>query len=298
MDYETVRETAKRWSVSERSVRNYANNGRIDGAILNGKTWQIPVSAKKPPRVKTNKHNSRNLLAVLQDEKSAKIKGGIFHKLQIEMTYNSNHIEGSTLTKEQTRYIFETNTIGVESDSINVDDIVETANHFTAINYIIENATQKLSPKHIKEVHRLLKNGTSDSRKEWFQVGDYKLLPNEVGGKETTAPEDVAAQMKKLLTVYNLKDAHTFEEIIAFHYQFETIHPFQDGNGRVGRLIMFKELLKNDLPPFIITDELKWFYYRGLAQWTDQPGYLLETARTAQDKFKQKLAYFRIEYQD
>lgn len=298
MSYLSVSETAKKWGISERSVRNYATNGRIEGAILEGKVWKIPELANKPIRLNKKKTKVWNLLNILVDEKSSKPKGGIYHKIQIDLTYNSNHIEGSTLTHEQTRYIFETNTIDVEANGINVDDIVETANHFTAINYIIDNANKKLSESIIKELHQILKNGTSDSRKDWFNVGDYKLLPNEVGGKETTPPEEVVKKMVELLKNYHSKKSHSFEEIIAFHYEFESIHPFQDGNGRVGRLIMFKELLKNNIVPFIISDDMKMFYYRGLSNWDEERGYLLDTTRAAQDRFKAYLDYYRIKYED
>lgn len=298
MDYLSVKETAEKWGISERSVRNYANHGRVEGAIRKGKIWQIPLSADKPSRLNKKEIKNRNLLEILREEKNSKIKGGIYHKVQVDLTYNSNHIEGSTLTHEQTRYIFETNTIGVETTGVNVDDIVETANHFSAINYVIEKATKQLSESMVKEIHQILKNGTSDSRKDWFNVGAYKQLPNEVGGKETTSPEDVDKVMKNLIQNYNVKKQHTFEEIVAFHYEFEAIHPFQDGNGRVGRLIMFKELLKNNLTPFIISDDLKMFYYRGLSNWEVEKGYLLDTTKTAQDRFKKYLDYYRIKYED
>ncbi|WP_107838259.1 Fic family protein [Metasolibacillus meyeri] len=296
MEYMTVAETAKEWRISERSVRNYATNGRIEGAKLDGKTWWIPISAKKPERL-NKKIQKRTLLDILKEEKKSKIKGGIYHKIQIELTYNSNRIEGSKLTHEQTRYIFETNTIGMDTEPLNVDDIVETANHFNTINIIIEYAKQPLSESLIKLLHQTLKNGTSDSRKEWFAVGDYKKLPNEVGGKETTLPEEVPIKMKQLLTEYNENKVKSFEEIIEFHYQFESIHPFQDGNGRVGRLIMFKELLKNNIVPFIIDDELKIYYYRGLSKWEQEKGYLLDTCFASQDKFKKYLDYFRVHYE-
>jgi len=298
MEYLSVSEIAKQWKISERSVRHYAHSGRIEGAILEHKKWKIPVTANKPSRLNESKAHKRTLLAVLQNEKSTAIKGGIYHKIQIDLTYNSNHIEGSTLTHEQTRYIFETNTIGVDNTGVNVDDIVETANHFIAINFIIDHATKKLSESFIKELHQILKNGTSDARKTWFNVGAYKLLPNEVGGKPTTPPEQVHTTMSKLLQKYNTKRQPTFENIIDFHYEFECIHPFQDGNGRVGRLIMFKELLKNNHTPFIISDDLKLFYYRGLSNWETERGYLLDTTRAAQDRFKTYLDYYRISYND
>ena len=298
MNYLSVSEMAKKWNMSERAVRNYCAHNRIPGAFLTGKTWNIPENAEKPERINKKSNEPRNLLERLRAEKKSSLKGGIYHKIQIELTYNSNHIEGSTLTHDQTRYIFETNTIGVENDALNVDDIIETANHFKCIDMIIDNATYKLTEKFIKELHFTLKSGTSDSRKDWFNVGEYKKLPNEVGGKETARPETVAQKVKELLKSYNQKNEHALEEIIDFHYQFEALHPFQDGNGRVGRLIMFKECLKNNIVPFIIDDSLKLFYYKGLSEWNNEKGYLTDTCLTAQDKFKQYLEYFKVAYDD
>ena len=298
MNYLSVSEMAKKWNMSERAVRNYCAHNRIPGAFLTGKTWNIPENAEKPERINKKSNEPRNLLERLRAEKKSSLKGGIYHKIQIELTYNSNHIEGSTLTHDQTRYIFETNTIGVENDALNVDDIIETANHFKCIDMIIDNATYKLTEKFIKELHFTLKSGTSDSRKDWFNVGEYKKLPNEVGGKETASLETVAQKVKELLKSYNQKNEHALEEIIDFHYQFEALHPFQDGNGRVGRLIMFKECLKNNIVPFIIDDSLKLFYYKGLSEWNNEKGYLTDTCLTAQDKFKQYLEYFKVAYDD
>ena len=225
------------------------------------------------------------------------LKGGIYHKVQIDLTFNSNHIEGSRLTHDQTRYIFETNTIGVTNEGpLNVDDIIETANHFRCNDFIIEQAEEPLSEEMIKELHRLLKSGTSDSRKPWFNVGEYKQLPNEVGGMETSAPEQVQTDMAALLAHYNGLGTHTLDDLLDFHQRFEAIHPFQDGNGRVGRLILFKECLANGIVPFIITEELRFFYYRGLHEWPRIPGYLRDTCLTAQDTFKRILDYFRIAY--
>ena len=284
--------------MSERGVRNYCAQNRIPGAILIGKTWNIPENAAKPYRINKRNTEPQTLLERLQEEKRSALKGGIYHKVQIELTYNSNHIEGSKLTHDQTRYIFETNTIGIGAGSLNVDDIIETANHFKCIDMIIDNAKYKLTEKLIKSLHLTLKSGTSDSRKDWFNVGEYKKLPNEVAGKETAAPETVGQKIKDLLNSYNQKDVHTLEEIIDFHYRFETIHPFQDGNGRVGRLIMFKECLKNNIVPFIIDDSMKMFYYRGLSEWGREKGFLLDTCRSAQDKFKKYLDYFKVPYCD
>lgn len=224
------------------------------------------------------------------------VEGGIYHRTQIDLTYNSNHIEGSRLTKEQTRYIFETNTIGVSDEVVKVDDIIETTNHFRCIDFIIEHAEEPLSERMIKRLHALLKMGTSDADRSWFAVGDYKRLPNEVGGKETIAPEEVAPAIQKLLKGYNEKREVTFEDILDFHYRFERIHPFQDGNGRVGRLIMFKECLAHGIVPFIITDELKMYYYRGLEHWGQTPGCLIDICLTAQDQYKALLTYFRIKW--
>jgi Fic family protein len=296
MRYLSVVEMAKKWNLSERSVRNYCAKGRINGAVLTGKTWNIPENSEKPERTNKRKEHTKTLLDVLREEKKSKYSGGIYHKTQIELTYNSNHIEGSKLTHDQTRYIFETNTIGIENDVLNVDDVVETANHFRCIDMIIENAKACLSERFLKELHLILKNGTSDSRKEWFAVGDYKKEPNEVGGMKTTLPEDVPLEMKFLLSEYNAKEEKAFEDILEFHVRFEKIHPFQDGNGRVGRLIMFKECLKYNIVPFIIEDNLKMFYYRGLKEWYNEKGYLTDTCLTAQDRYKAYLDYFRINY--
>ena len=295
MRYLSVNEMAKKWNISERSVRNYCAQGRVNGAFLTGKTWNIPEDAKKPER--SNKRKEQlTLLDILQEEKKSKYSGGIYHKTQIDLTYNSNHMEGSRLTHDQTRYIFETNTIGVENEVLNVDDVIETANHFRCIDLIIDHAKSTLTEKFIKELHQILKSGTSDSREDWFAVGDYKKLPNEVGGMETALPEEVADKMKALLKEYNAKEEKTFDDILDFHVKFERIHPFQDGNGRVGRLIMFKECLKYNIVPFIIEDNLKLFYYRGLKEWDNEKGYLTDTCLTAQDKYKAYLDYFRIVY--
>lgn len=296
MRYLSVTETAKKWNVSERSVRNYCALDRVPGAFLTGKTWKIPENAEKPERINKRKEEPVTLLDILKEQKASRQSGGIYHKTQIELTYNSNHMEGSRLTHDQTRYIFETNTIGMDNEVLNVDDVVETVNHFRCIDLIIDNAKVTLTEKLIKELHLILKNGTSDSRKEWFAVGDYKKLPNEVGGRETALPEEVADQMKALLKTYNEKAEKTLEDILEFHVNFERIHPFQDGNGRVGRLILFKECLKYNIVPFIIEDDLKLFYYRGLKEWDNEKGYLTDTCLTAQDRYKAYLDYFRIEY--
>ena len=296
MRYLSVAETAKRWDISERSVRNYCAHGRVPGAFLTGKTWNVPEDAAKPLRANPKQNKPKTLLSILQEEKKSKYSGGIYHKTQIDLTYNSNHMEGSRLTYDQTRYIFETNTISVENETLNVDDVIETANHFRCIDMIIDNAKSALSEKFIKELHLILKSGTSDSRLEWFSVGDYKKRPNEAGGMPTAMSEEAADKMKALLTEYNGKEEKTFEDVLDFHVKFERIHPFQDGNGRVGRLIMFKECLKYNIVPFIIEDNLKMFYYRGLKEWNNEKGYLTDTCLTAQDKYKAYLDYFRIKY--
>ncbi|MDO4614545.1 MAG: Fic family protein [Lachnospiraceae bacterium] len=296
MRYLSVAEVAEKWGISERSVRNYCAQGRISEAFLTGKTWNIPETAEKPRRVNVHKDEPKTILDYLRSEKKSRSRGGIYHKVQIELTYNSNHMEGSKLTHDQTRYIYETNTIGAEAGSLNVDDIVETANHFRCIDMIIDQAHLQVSEKLIKQLHYVLKSSTSDSRKEWFAVGDYKKLPNEVGGMETAPPEEVAEKIQKLIADYNSIKDKTLDDILNFHYQFEHIHPFQDGNGRVGRLIMFKECLRNNFVPFIIEDDLKMFYYRGMSKWTQEKGYLRDTCLTAQDRFKVYLDYFRIKY--
>lgn len=298
MEYISVKEAAKKWNLSDRSVRNYCANGKIPGAILHGNAWKIPEAAKKPARKQRQGKVPKDLLARLRLEKDAGIPGGIYHKVQIELTYNSNHIEGSRITHDQTRYIFETNTIGISDETIKVDDIVETANHFKCIDQVIDMANFMLSESFVKQLHLLLKSGTSDSRKSWFALGDYKRFENEVGGKETTKPSDVPKAMKKLLKEYNANKHKSLKEIIDFHYKFENIHPFQDGNGRVGRLIMFKECLRNGITPFIISDDIKEYYYRGLNEWKNEPGYLMDTCLTSQDRFKEYMDYFGLEYTD
>lgn len=297
MKFITAKETARKWGISERSVRHYCAEGRIEGAVLIGKTWSIPDTAKKPERTNKSISESR-LLERLKAEKREGISGGIYHKIQIELTYNSNHIEGSKLSHDQTRYIFETNTIGITDKSVKIDDIIETVAHFRCIDKIIDSAKKPLTEKLIKELHRTLKGGTSDSEKPWFNVGEYKGVPNEVGGMSTTEPENVAAEMNALLKKYNLTKQKSLADIIDFHVQFERIHPFQDGNGRIGRLIMLKECLKHGIVPFIIEDEIKMFYYRGLKEWDREKGYLTDTCLSAQDKFKAWLDYFRIPYDE
>ena len=296
MKFLSVAQTAKKWNVSERSVRNYCAMGKVDGAFLTGKTWNIPDDAQKPNRINKRVEIPATLLEILVAEKKAKLPGGIYHKVQIDLTYNSNHIEGSRLTHDQTRYIFETNTIGIENGAIKVDDIVETVNHFKCIDMIIQNAKKTITETFIKELHRTLKSGTTDARQDWFAVGNYKKLPNTVGDMFTAQPEEVADKMKKLLFDYNSRKEKTFDDLLDFHYKFECIHPFQDGNGRIGRLLLFKECLKHNIVPFIIDEDLKIFYYRGLKEWKDEKVYLRDTCLEAQDKFKKYLDYFNVRY--
>lgn len=293
-EYLSAKEWAGKNAVSERTARNYCAQGKIEGAFMTGKTWNIPANAPLPKKKKSKKLSP--LLTILKAQKETKTKGGIYHKIQIDLTYNSNHIEGSRLSHDQTRFIFETNTIGITDKAVNVDDIIETTNHFRAIDFIIDETEGKLTEKFIKKLHFILKSGTSQERKGWFNVGEYKKIPNEIGGMETTPPNEVSKEIKALLKDYNSKKSPTFEDIIDFHHRFESIHPFQDGNGRVGRLIMFRECLRLGFVPFIITDELKMFYYNGLRNWPKIKGYLMDTCLSAQDSFKIYLDRFRIPY--
>ena len=284
-------EYAANHSLTVQTVRDYCAEGKLPGAVQEGEMWRIPADAPLPDEVK---HSP--LLLALREQMESKMRGSIYHRTQIDLTYNSNHIEGSRLSKEQTRYIYETNTIGVTDEAVSVDDIIETTNHFRCIDFVIEHAEEPLTEEMIKRLHALLKAGTSDADRPWFAVGEYKRLPNEVGGKETAAPEDVPAAMRALLQEYTGKRQVSLEEILDFHYRLEMIHPFQDGNGRVGRLIIFKECLAHHIVPFIITEELKMYYYRGLDRWEEVRGYLLDTCLTAQDRYRAILDYFRITY--
>jgi Fic family protein len=293
MEYISVSQFAEKYSISERTARNYCATGKIEGAFLTGKTWNIPADAELPRR---SKRKMSPLLAALREQKEMRMKGGIYHRTQIDLTYNSNHIEGSRLTKEQTRYIFETNTLGITSENTRIDDIMETVNHFRCIDYVIDHATDKITETHIKQLHLILKTNTSDSHKPWFAVGDYKHLANAVGEEETTQPEEVHKKMKALLATYHAIQKIQFDDILDFHVRFERIHPFQDGNGRVGRLIMFWQCLQSNTVPFIITDDLRLFYYRGIQNWGNINGYLRDTCLTAQDNFKGVLDYYRISY--
>lgn len=291
MEFISVSLFAEKYGISERTARNYCAVGKIDGAFLTGKTWNIPADAVLPQKKKLK---ISPLLNRLRQEKESGLKGGIYHRTQIDLTYNSNQIEGSRLTKEQTRYIFETNTLGITAENTRIDDILETVNHFRCIDYIIVHATEKITEPHVKQLHSILKNNTSDSQKSWFAVGDYKRLANEVGGEETVQPHDVHKRMKTLLAEYNATKHVTFDDILDFHVQFERIHPFQDGNGRVGRLLIFWQCLQSDIVPFIITEELRMFYYRGLQNWGRINGYLHDTCLTAQDEYKKVMEYFKI----
>jgi len=295
MKYISVAETAKKWGLTDRAVRRHCSEGLIPGAFITGKTWNVPSDALPPERKNAKKFSDNDLLNIMKYEKDRKIKGGIYHKVQIGLTYNSNHIEGSKLTEDQTRLIFETNTIGADGDGLlNIDDIIETANHFRCVDYVIDNAKKMLTENMIKTLHLMMKSGTTDSTVKWFRVGDYKLRPNEVGGESTCPPSDVGRKMKKLLEEYNAKETKTLEDVVGFHREFEKIHPFQDGNGRVGRLILFKECLANNIVPFIINEERRWYYYRGLKEWDGERGYLIDTCLSAQDEFREWLSYFAI----
>ncbi len=298
LKYISSAKAAIKWGISERSVRNYCCHGRVEGAFVTGKTWNIPEDAEKPVSLKKQAEKPATLKDILKREKNAALSGGIYHRVQIELTFNSNHIEGSRLSHDQTRYIYETNTIGLsDNETANVDDIVETVNHFRCIDTIIDTADKKLSEAYIKELHCILKTGTTDSRKSWFAVGEYKKQPNEVGGEETVAPRDVHRCLSELIAEYELKFDKSLADILDFHARFEKIHPFQDGNGRVGRLIMFKECLRYNIVPFIIDESIKLLYYNGLKKWNESHGYLTSTCELAQDAFKGLLDYFEIKYE-
>lgn len=294
MEYISVSQFAKKYGISERTARNYCATGKIEGAFLTGKTWNIPAEAVLPKR---NTKKVSPLLAALREQKEAQLKGGVYHRVQIDLTYNSNNIEGSRLTKEQTRYIFETNTLGITSENTRIDDILETINHFRCIDYVIDHASDKITESHIKQLHLILKTNTSDSRKAWFAIGDYKRLANSVGEEETTQPQAVHGQMKLLLADYHALKNVDFDNLLDFHVRFERIHPFQDGNGRVGRLLLFWQCLQAGIAPFIITEDLRLFYYRGIQNWGKINGYLKDTCLTAQDNFKAILDYYKIKYQ-
>ena len=292
MRYMTVEEAAKKWNISVRSIQIHCQKGNIPGVNFKGKAWMIPNEAEKPVRKVRAKGRPKSILAALKAEKRGQVKGALYHRLQVDFTYNSNHMEGSRLTHEQTRWIFETMTIGKLPESVPVDDIVETANHFRCIDLVIETANAALTERYIKTLHNQLKSGTSDSRKAWFSVDDYKQIDNVVGDMETCPAVKVHEEMVKLLAQYNMS-GKTLTDIIDFHVKFERIHPFQDGNGRVGRLIMLKECLKYGHTPFVIAENIRQFYYLGLQDWSKgRQARLKDTCGTGQDVFKLGLKNF------
>lgn len=296
MNFCSVQEMAKKWGISERSIRNQCAAGRVDGAVFMGRTWKIPADAEKPQCCRKGERCRTPLLERLQQEQAARQTGGMYQYLQIELTYHSNRIEGSGLTQGQVRSIYETNSIGITEEPVAVDDVIEAVNHFQCIDRIIQRASEPLTEEFILELHKILKTGTSDSRLDWFAVGAYKKVSNEVGGRDTTPPQEAPGAMEQLLIEYHSNREKQLEDLIDFHVRFEHIHPFQDGNGRVGRLILFKECLRYGVVPFVIQDDLKMFYYRGLSQWGRENGYLLDTCLAAQDRFKKYLQYFGIPF--
>lgn len=291
MHFNSIEETAAKWGITPRQVRTYCASGRIHGATFDHGEWRIPEDAVKPER-KSRRTFPTTILGVLEAERSSRISGGLYHRLQIDLAYNSNHIEGSRLTREQTRWIFETRMIGEIGADVPVDDIVEAANHFRAADMVIKTAMSALTEAYVKRLHEILKSGTSDSRKDWFAVGDYKRLDNVVGEMETCPAKDVHREMAKLLTWWKGAEK-TFENLLDLHVRFEQIHPFQDGNGRVGRLILLKECLKYGITPFVIAENFKQFYYMGLSDWRRGSRLrLLDTCRTGQDIFILALRQF------
>lgn len=286
----TISSLTKELGISSRTIAKLNRGEKIADHVL--KRIADYLSCEADDLYKSVADNP--LLRTLQEEKSIQMSGGLYHELQVRMTYNSNHIEGSKLSEDQTRYIFETNTVDI-GEGIPVDDIIETVNHFRAIDYVIDVAEEPLTEQHIKELHRILKQGTKDSTLSWFAVGDYKQRANVVGGHETTKPKDVSQKMKDLVSSYESKDKIEIKDIIEFHYEFENIHPFQDGNGRVGRLIALKESLRYSIIPFIIEDSKKLFYYRGLSEWKNESGYLIDTCLDGQDTFKNLMKMFDME---
>lgn len=284
-------ELSEKLGLSSRTVAKIAKGEKLSRQSIQ----KIAAFLKTAPELLVKEISSNKILQLLRDEKEIGLSGGLYHELQIRMAYNSNHIEGSKLSEAQTRLIFETATIDV-GDGIPVDDILETVHHFRAIDYVIEIAEEELSEEIIKNLHYILKHDTKDSLLSWFAVGDYKKRANVVGGRETVKPASVPAQMQALLSRYNSKEKVTINEIIAFHAEFEQIHPFQDGNGRVGRLIALKECLRHNIIPFIIEDSKKNYYYRGLSEWQNEKGFLTDTCLDGQDTFKQLLDMLEIEY--
>ncbi len=285
----TKTDLTEKLGISSRTVAKISRGEKIADHVLKKIADFLGCTAEELCRSVSD----NALLQTLRDEKSIRMPGGLYHELQVRMTYNSNHIEGSKLSEDQTRLIFETNTVDV-GEGIPVDDIIETVNHFRAIDYVIDVAEEPLTESIIKELHRILKQSTKDSTLSWFAVGDYKKRPNVVGGRETAKPKDVPVRMKALLDDYAALPAVTVNDIIRFHYSFERIHPFQDGNGRVGRLVALKECLRYGIVPFIIEDSKKMFYYRGLSEWEQEPGYLMDTCLDGQDTFRKLMAMFDI----
>ncbi len=284
-------ELSTQLGLSTRTVAKIAKGERLSKASIQKISDLVGV----PSELLMREVSDNKILQILRDEKEANLSGGLYHEIQVRMTYNSNHIEGSKLSEDQTRYIFETNTIDA-GDGIPVDDILETVHHFRAIDYVIDNAEEILTEDIIKKLHYILKQYTKDSTFSWFAVGDYKKRANMVGGKKTTKPADVHRAMEKLLNEYNIKENVTIEDIISFHAEFELIHPFQDGNGRVGRLIVLKECLRHNIIPFIIEDTKKNYYYRGLNEWKNKKGWLTDTCLDGQDAFKKLLDELEIKY--
>ena len=280
----------KELGISSRTVAKIGHGEKIANRVLE----KIAAFLGCKPEELYQNISENELLQTLRDEKNIRMPGGLYHELQVRMTYNSNHIEGSKINEDQTRLIFETNTIDV-GEGIPVDDIIETVNHFRAIDYVIDHAEEPLTEDMIKELHRILKQGTRDSTLAWFAVGDYKKRANVVGGKETAKPKDVSTKMNALLLRYEALDTVSIEDVIEFHYNFERIHPFQDGNGRVGRLVAIKECLRYGIVPFIIEDSKKMFYYRGLSEWETEKGYLTDTCLDGQDTFKRLMTMFDIQ---
>ena len=276
----TKTDLSKELGISSKTIAKIARGEKLSKATLQKIAGFLSCSHEEL----CEEVSDNAILQVLREEKEARLSGGLYHELQVRMTYNSNHIEGSKLTEDQTRLIFETNTIDV-GDGILVDDILETVHHFRAIDYVIDKAEEELSEDIIKHLHYLLKHDTKDSTLSWFAVGDYKKRANVVGGRETAKPKEVPGRMRELLADYNAKSKVTIEDVVAFHAEFEHIHPFQDGNGRVGRLIALKECLHHNIIPFIIEDNKKGFYYRGLSEWRNEKGWLTDTCLDGQDAF-------------
>lgn len=285
----TKSEISKQLGISSRTLAKISKGEKLSRIVLQKIADYLTCS----PEVLCREVSDNPVLQTLREEKEAKLSGGLYHELQVRMTYNSNHIEGSRLSADQTRMIFETNTLDV-GDGVSVDDVLETVHHFRAIDYVIDVADEPLTEEIIKKLHYILKHDTKDSTLSWFAVGDYKKRANVVGGQETAKPKDVAAKMQQLLNTYNALSNVTVEDIIAFHAEFEHIHPFQDGNGRVGRLIALKECLRHNVVPFIIEDSKKAFYYRGLAQWDTEKGFLIDTCLDGQDTFQRLLDLFDL----